>query len=50
MITNQERTNMIHFLVVHFGADPNQLENMNDHTLESTYEFAYKRKEMESDF
>ena len=50
MISNQERDNIIQFLVNYFGANPLQLEKMNDYTLEHTYDFAYGRKEMESDF
>ena len=50
MISNQERDNMIQFLVNYFGGEPIQLEKMSDHTIEYTYEFAYERKEMESDF
>jgi hypothetical protein len=50
MISIKERENMIQFLVTYFGEDPNQLDNLNDQTLESTYEFAYGRKEMESHF
>ena len=48
MISIQERNNMIQFLVNYFGENPIQLENMSDHSLEYTYEFAYERKEMES--
>ena len=50
MISEKERQNMVQFLVMYFGGDPIQLSNMSDHMLESTYEFAYRRKEMESDF
>ena len=50
MISIRERDNMIQFLVNYFGGDPIQLENMSDHSLEYTYEFAYERKEMESHF
>ncbi|WP_428908095.1 BH0509 family protein [Niallia sp. Krafla_26] len=49
MVSIQERENMIQFLVNYFGGDPIQLEQMNDHTLENTYEFAYKRIEMENE-
>ena len=50
MITNRERDNMIQFLMNYFGGEFNQLMNMCDHSLEHTYNFAYQRKEMESDF
>ncbi|MCQ6276386.1 hypothetical protein JMM81_15835 [Bacillus sp. V3B] len=50
MLSNQERDNIIQFLVNYFGGNPIQLERMSDHTLENTYEFAYERKEMESHF
>lgn len=50
MITEKERQNMIQFLVMYFGVDPIQLVNISDRMLETTYDFAYKRKEMESDF
>jgi|tagenome__1003787_1003787.scaffolds.fasta_scaffold13522564_1 hypothetical protein len=50
MVSIKERENMIQFLVTYFGEDPKVLDCLNDHTLESTYEFAYDRKEMESDF
>lgn len=50
MMTEQERENMIQFLVTYFEAPLIQLMNMSDSTLESTYEFAYYRKEMECDF
>lgn len=48
MITNQERDNMIQFLMNYFGGDFSQLMKMNDHTLETTYNFAYERFEMEN--
>lgn len=44
----RERENMIQFLVAYFGGDLNQLEQMNDRTLENTYQFAYERIEMEN--
>jgi hypothetical protein len=50
MMTNQERDNMIQFLMNYFGGEFNQLMNMSDYSLEHTYNFAYQRKEMESDF
>ncbi len=50
MTTIQERENMIEFLVNYFGGDVSQLEQMNDHTLENTYEFAYERIVMETSF
>ncbi|WP_332646065.1 BH0509 family protein [Lysinibacillus sp. 54212] len=50
MISEQERKNMVHFLVMYFGSDPNQLNNFSDSMLETTYEFAYTRTVMECDF
>ena len=50
MITEKERQNMMQFLVRYFGVDPNQLVNISDHMLEITYDFAYRRTEMECDF
>ncbi|MEK4229730.1 BH0509 family protein [Solibacillus sp. FSL H8-0538] len=50
MISEQERQNMVHFLVMYFGSDLNQLKNLSDSMLESTYEFAYTRTLMECDF
>lgn len=50
MITNQERQNMMDFLVLYFGVHPSQLGEMSDHALESTYEFLYNRTLMDSDF
>ncbi|MDM5334267.1 BH0509 family protein [Ureibacillus composti] len=50
MFSEKERKNMIQFLVMYFGVDLIQLANLSDRMLEATYEFAYKRKEMESDF
>lgn len=50
MITEKERQNMVQFLVKYFGVDPYQVRNMSDRALESTYDFAYTRFEMESDF
>lgn len=50
MITEQERQNMIQFLVKYFGSDPEQLKNMSDSLLESVYEFFYSRTLMECDF
>lgn len=47
-MSTQERENMIQFLVNYFGGDLNQLKQMNDHTLECTYQFAYERIEMEN--
>lgn len=50
MISEKERQNMVHFLIMYFGSDPNQLKNMTDGMLENTYEFAYNRTLMECDF
>lgn len=50
MISEKERENMIHFLVMYFGSDPNQLTKLPDFLLESTYELAYTRTLMECDF
>lgn len=50
MITNQERQNMMEFLVLYFGVNPNQLRQMSDGALENTYEFLYNRTLMDSDF
>lgn len=50
MISEKERQNMIQFLVLYFQSDPNQLNNLTDSSLESTYEFAYSRTLMECDF
>ena len=50
MLSEKERQNMIQFLVMYFGVDQNELMSISDSTLESTYEFAYSRKEMECDF
>lgn len=50
MISEQERQNMVRFLVMYFGSDPNQLKYFTDGMLESTYEFAYTRTLMECDF
>ncbi|SOC05941.1 hypothetical protein SAMN05880501_104142 [Ureibacillus xyleni] len=50
MITEKERQNMVHFLVTYFGVNPSELMNISDRVLEATYEFAYQRLEMESDF
>lgn len=50
MISEKERQNMVRFLVMYFGSDPNQLMNLTDPSLESTYEFAYARTLMECDF
>lgn len=50
MISEKERQNMVEFLVMYFGSDPNQLKNLTDSSLESTYEFAYSRTLMECDF
>ena len=50
MISEKERQNMIQFLVMYFGSDPTQLNNLTDSSLESIYEFAYSRTLMECDF
>lgn len=50
VITEKERQNMMHFLVMYFGVGPIQLINISDRMLEATYDFAYRRKEMECDF
>ncbi|WP_338452869.1 hypothetical protein R4Z09_13980 [Niallia oryzisoli] len=50
MLSNQERDNIIQFLVNYFGGNRFHLEKMSDHSLDNTYEFAYGRKLMESDF
>lgn len=50
MITEKERQNMMQFLVSYFGVEPNQLHNISDRMLEMTYDFAYRRTVMESDF
>ncbi|WP_394232102.1 BH0509 family protein [Niallia oryzisoli] len=50
MLSNLERDNIIQFLVNYFGVNRFQLEEMSDHSLENTYEFAYSRTEMESYF
>lgn len=50
MISEKERQNMVQFLVMYFGSDPNQLNNMSDSSLERIYEFFYSRKLMECDF
>ncbi|NLY78948.1 MAG: hypothetical protein GX072_03280 [Lysinibacillus sp.] len=50
MLTNMERKNIVHFLVTYFGVEPLQLVHMPDHMLETTYDFAYSRLEMERDF
>ena len=50
MITENERQNMMQFLIRYFGVEPKQLVNISDHMLEATYDFAYRRTEMECDF
>ena len=50
MISEKERHNMVQFLVMYFKSDPNQMKNLTDSSLESTYEFAYSRTLMECDF
>lgn len=50
MISKQERQNMVRFLVMYFGSDPNQFIFFTDSMLETTYEFAYTRTLMECDF
>ncbi|MCM3388259.1 hypothetical protein M3649_08945 [Ureibacillus chungkukjangi] len=50
MITEKERQNMMRFLIKYFGVDPKQLVNISDCMLETTYDFAYRRTEMECDF
>lgn len=50
MLSIKERDNMIHFLVMYFGENYRDLSKMNDHSLEGTYEFAYSRTIMDSDF
>ncbi|MER2129101.1 hypothetical protein NSQ62_08885 [Solibacillus sp. FSL H8-0523] len=50
MISEKERQNMVQFLVLYFKSDPNQLNNLTDSSLASTYEFAYSRTLMECDF
>lgn len=50
MVSIRERENMIQFLVKYFGVNYSQLTEMSDRSLEYTYEFAYSRTEMESDY
>lgn len=50
MITEKERQNMIQFLIRYFGVNPTHLVNISDSLLELTYDFAYRRTEMECDF
>ncbi|WP_156967302.1 hypothetical protein [Ureibacillus sinduriensis] len=50
MITERERQNMMQFLIRYFGVDPRHLVDISDSLLEATYDFAYRRTEMECDF
>ncbi|MEK4627116.1 hypothetical protein MKZ17_02520 [Solibacillus sp. FSL R7-0682] len=50
MISENERKNMVHFLIMYCGSNPNQLQTLNDYLLERTYDFAYSRTIMECDF
>ncbi|MFF5994767.1 BH0509 family protein [Lysinibacillus sp. KU-BSD001] len=50
MISEKERQNMVQFLMMYFGSDPNHLNYLTDCMLEKTYEFAYTRTLMECDF
>ena len=50
MITENERQNMMQFLIRYFGVDPSHIVNLSDCMLEATYDFAYRRTEMECDF
>lgn len=50
MISEKVRQNMVQFLIMYFGSDPNHLQNLTDSSLENTYEFAYSRTLMECDF
>ena len=49
MFMNQEKNNMINFLVNYFERDLSQLMNMRDDDLEIMYDHAYYLTELERD-
>jgi hypothetical protein len=49
MLMNQEKKNMINFLVSYFERDFNQLMNLRDDDLETIYDHAYHLTELERD-